>query len=88
MSPELYKKVSIILSVPEDAVRWCRLRYFGHIQRMNKNVWSRKVNDFVMSVSLLRGFPNLHWSDVTTNNHNNSNIRKELIMTIGYYGEG
>lgn len=24
--------------------RWCRERYFGHLQRLNKNSWPRRVN--------------------------------------------
>ena len=42
---ELHKKLGII-SIPEE-IRWGRLRYFGHLQRMDTNVWpTRKVGRY------------------------------------------
>ena len=54
---ELHEKLGII-SIPEE-IRWCRLRYFGHLKRIDKNVWPRRVNDFVVPGSLSRGRPHL-----------------------------
>ena len=66
-----------IISIPEE-IRWCRLRYFGHLQRMDKIVWPRRVNDFVVPGSLPRGRQHLRWSDVITKDLKYLNIRKEL----------
>ena len=45
---------------------------------MNKNVWQRRVNDYVVARILPRGHPQLHWSDVITKDLKDLNIRKEL----------
>ena len=71
---ELHRKLCII-SVPEE-IRWSRLRYFGHIQRMDTNVWPRKVNDYMLPGSLPRGHPQLYGSDVITKDLKDLNIRK------------
>ena len=42
---ELHEKLGII-SVTEE-IRWRRLRYFSNLQRMDKNLWQRRVNDYV-----------------------------------------
>ena len=54
---ELHEKFGII-SVPEE-IRWCRLKYFGHLQRMDANVWPRRVNDYVVPDNLPRGHSQL-----------------------------
>ena len=59
---ELHENVCII-NIPEE-IRWYRLRYFGHLQRMDANVRPRRVNDFVIPGSLSRERLYLHWSDV------------------------
>ena len=61
---ELHKKLGII-SVPEE-IPWRRLRYFGHLHRMDSNVWPRRVNDYMVPGSLPRGPLQLCWSDVIT----------------------
>ena len=43
---ELHQKLGIV-SLPER-IRSCRLRYFGHLQRMDKNAWSRRVNNCML----------------------------------------
>ena len=55
-----------------------RLRYFGHLQRMDTNIWSRRVNDYVVPGILPRGRPQLRWSDVITTDLKGLNIRQEL----------
>ena len=54
------------------------LRYFGHFQRMDKNVWPRRVNDYMVPGILPRGRLQLRWSDVITKDLKDLNIRKEL----------
>ena len=52
---ELHEKLGII-SAPEE-IRWRRLRYFSHLQRMDTNVWPRRVNDYVVPDILPKGRP-------------------------------
>ena len=73
---EFHEKFGII-SVTEET-RWRRLRYSGHLQRMDKNEWPRRVNDYVVPGILPRRHPQLRWSDVITKELKNLNIRKEL----------
>ena len=73
---ELHEKLGII-SVAEE-IRWHRLRYFGHLQRMDKNVWPRKVNYYVVPGIFPRGHRQLCWSDVSTKSLKDLKIRKEL----------
>ena len=73
---ELHEKLGII-SVTEE-IRWHRLRYFGHLQRMDTNVSPRRVNDFVVPGILPIGRPQLRWSDFFTQDLKDLNIKKEL----------
>ena len=61
---EFQEKLGII-SVPEE-IQQLRLRYFGYLQRMDTNVWPRRINDYV------------EWSDIITKDLKDLNIRKEL----------
>ena len=70
---ELHKKLGKISGTEET--RWCRLRYFGLLQRIDNNVWQRRVNDCVVPGILPRPCPQLSWSDAITED---LNIRKEL----------
>ena len=45
---------------------------------MDKNVWPRRVNDYVVPEILLRGRLQLRWSDVITKDLKDVNIRKQL----------
>ena len=45
---------------------------------MDTNVWSRRVNDYVVPGILPRGRPQLRWSDVITTDLKGLNIRQEL----------
>ena len=45
---------------------------------MDKNVWPRRVNDYVVPESLLRDRLQLCWSDVITKDLKDVNIRKQL----------
>ena len=58
---ELHEKLDVI-SITEE-IRWRSLRHFGHLRRMDENVWPRRVNDYVVPGILPRGRPQLRWSD-------------------------
>ena len=73
-----------IVSVTEE-IRWCSLRYFGYLWRMDKNVWPRRVNDYVVPGILPRGHPQLRWGDVITKELKDLNIRRsgKNLLTNG-----
>ena len=73
---ELHEKLGII-SVTEE-IRWCRLRCLSHLPRMDKNVWPRRVNDYVVPGILPTGHLQLRWSDVITKDLKDLKIRKKL----------
>ena len=73
---ELHEQLGII-SVTEE-IRWHRLRYLSRLLRMNKNVWPRRVNDYVVPGILPRGRPQLCWSDVIIKDLKDLNISKKL----------
>ena len=56
---ELHENLSIISGTEE--IQWRRLRYFGHLQKMDKNVWPIRVIDYVVPGILPRGHPQLCW---------------------------
>ena len=64
----------VIISVPEE-IRWHRLRYFCHHQRMERNVLPRRVNDYVVFGILPRG----RWSDVIIKTSKISTSGKNLL---------
>ena len=73
---DLHEKLGIT-GVPEE-IQWYRPRYTGHFQKMDANVWPRRVNYIVHGI-LPRGHPQLRWSDVITKDLlKDLNIRKEL----------
>ena len=74
---ELHEKLDII-SLTEE-IRWRSLRHFGHLRRMDENVWPRRVNYYVVPGIFPRGRPQLRWSDVITKDLKDLNIRKELV---------
>ena len=39
----------------EDVIRYNRLRWFGHIKRMDKEKWPRKILNFKVNSSYPRG---------------------------------
>ena len=82
---ELHEKLGII-SVTEE-IRWRRLRYFSNLQRMDKNLWQRRVNDYVAPGILTQRGPQLRWSDVVIKDLKDLNIRKELADTNGQNGK-
>ena len=75
---ELHEKLGII-SVPNE-IRWRKLRYFGHLQRMNTNVWPGGVNDYVVFGILPRGRLSQKTSKTSTSGKN--------LLSNRYNGEG
>ena len=71
---ELHEKLGIISVI--EGIRSCRLRYFGHVQKIDTNVSPRRVNDYVIPGSPRRKCLQLHWSDNTINGLKDLNNRK------------
>ena len=57
------------ISSIEDVVRYNRLRWFGHLQRMDEEKWPKKIINFEVNGSHPRGRPKKRWFD---------NIRNDL----------
>lgn len=52
-------KVSNIM----DVIMQRRLRWYGHVMRMDVNFWQHKIMNFNVEGATPRGRPKLHWSD-------------------------
>ena len=74
---ELHEKLHII-NVPEE-IQWCRLRYFGHLQRMDTNVWPRRVNNYVVPGIIPRGHSQLVGVMLSQKTSMISTSRKNLL---------
>ena len=48
-----------------DHLRWNRMRYFGHLKRMNPQTWPVKVLTYEVDGKLPIGRPKLRWDEVT-----------------------
>ena len=84
---EHHEKLGII-SVPEE-IRWRRLRYFCHLQRMDKRiVWPRRVNDYMLPQILSRGRLQLRWSDVIIKKTSKILTSGKNVLANGQNGEG
>ena len=57
------------ISSIEDVIRYNRLRWFGHLQRMDEEKWPRKILNFEVNGSYSQGRPRKKWFD---------NIRSDL----------
>ena len=49
------------ISSIKDFIRYNRLRWFGHLQRMDKEKWPRKTSNFKVNGSYSRGRPKKRW---------------------------
>ena len=58
----------------EEVLRWSRLGWFGHLQRMDKNIWPRKIESFVVPGSYPKGRPRKRWLDCI-----NEDLRHTLL---------
>ena len=69
-SDELCSRLGIFNTA--EYLRWNRLRYYGHLCRMDDDQWPSKVCSFEVVGALPRGRPRQRWSDV---------IKKDLCST-------
>ena len=45
------------ISSIEDVIRYNRLRWFGHLRRMDEEKWPRKILNFLVNGGYPRGHP-------------------------------
>ena len=62
-------RIRMGISSIKDIIRYNRLRWIDHLQRMYEEKWPRKILNFVVNGSCLRGRPRKKWFD---------NIRSDL----------
>ena len=48
----------------EDVIRCNRLRWFGHLKRMDEEKWPRKILNFEVNGSYPRGHPKKKWFNI------------------------
>ena len=61
----------------EEVLRWNRLRWFGHLQRMDDNSWPRKIESFAAPDPLPTGRPRKRWSDCIKADLKSAKLRPE-----------
>ena len=61
----------------EEVLRWSRLRWFGHLQRMDKNIWPRKIESFVVPGSYPKGRPRKRWLDCINEDLRHTHLKPE-----------
>ena len=66
------------LSSIENVLRWNRLRWFGHLQRMNVNSWPRKIETFDAPGSYPRGRPRKRWLDCINEDLKHTRLHPDL----------
>ena len=66
MQPHSTDNLRRRLQVPciEEVLRWNRLRLFGHRQRQDDSLWTKKIMTLEIDVPTPRGRPKLRWRDV------------------------
>ena len=66
MQPHSTDSLRRRLQVPsiEDMLRWNRLHLYGHRQRQDDSLWTKKIITLQIDRPTPRGRPELRWSDV------------------------
>ena len=66
MQPHSTDSLRRRLQVPciEEVLRWNRLRLFGHRQRQDDSLWTKKIMSLEIDAPTPRGRPKLRWRDV------------------------
>ena len=64
----------------EEELTWGRLRYYGHLNCMNDEIWPKQVINFDISGSLPRGPPRMRWLYVIHNDLKTLHLTEEMAM--------
>ena len=73
---DLHTKLKISNIV--EVLRQGRLRWFGHIMRLNDNLWQKKILSFHVDGAAPRGRPKMRWIDNVNQDMRNLGIRTDL----------
>ena len=68
------------LSSLEDALRWGRLRWFGHLERMDDECWPKKIVHINVDGSYPRGRPRKRWMDNVSSDLKHLRLEKTLAQ--------
>ena len=62
----------------DNVLRWNRLRWFGHLQRMNVDSWPRKIESFAAPGSYPPGRPRKRWLDCINEDLKHTGLHPEM----------
>lgn len=62
-----------------------RLQWFGHLERMEQNVWSRKYWTFTVSGNFFKGQPRKTWKKVIRSDLKESKVCKNTTKDINIW---
>ena len=66
-----------------DVLRWSRLRWFGHLHRMDDDTWPKKVTNINVNGAQPRGRPKKRWSDCIEADLKKLKLKKDLALKRG-----
>ena len=64
-----------------DVIQAMRLRWFGHLERMEEDNWVSKCRDLVVPGTKPRGRPRKTWQEVIRTDLRQKNLRPELTQS-------
>ena len=64
----------------ESELRWSRLRWYGHVQRMPVDKWPRKVLEYEPGGSNPKGRPRKRWSDCINADLKSQNLTSNMTQ--------
>ena len=68
------------LASVDEVIRWNRLRWYGHLQRMDKNRWPRKIESINIPGNYPRGRPRKRWIDCTKDDLKSTGLKPHQAM--------
>ena len=63
-----------------EVVRWGRLRWYGHLMRMNPDNWPREILDYQIEGSYSHGRPSKRWLDCINDDLKHLNVDAPLAQ--------
>ena len=71
-------RIRLISNSMKKCLQDRRLQWFGHLEGMEENAWSRTCRTFKVSGSFLKGQPTKTWNEVFRSDLKERKVRKDL----------